>query len=393
MPYANLTYEMLGPAIFLSAGFAFLLLYMHDRTQLPALRLSGAYFASLFGFVAVMLVDSDLQPAFQAAILVSLFSGHFLLVWGVASLFGKKFPWLAFWLSVAVVLSLIIYANASGAMFWLRFTAISGFTALVDLMCCVLVWRARSHRVDIVVALVFLAQAALTLNRIVLIQLSEIDLSTHSVFKISDFAPSMQTENAIFAIVIGLALFSRYSVTLVMQLRRLADTDPLTGLLNRRAFEAKVQALRAASAPLPTGLIICDIDHFKRVNDSHGHEVGDRSLKAFAELLERETPDTAICTRLGGEEFCIVLAGVNNEAIRLQATHLRRAVEQLQIAIRSGNLSLTASFGCCKLEPGDDLRTAMGNADAAVYQAKKDGRNLVREVAQTGATAEQTKVA
>ena len=384
---------MLGPAIFLSAGFAFLLLYMHDRTQLPALRLSGAYFASLFGFVAVMLVDSDLQPAFQAAILVSLFSGHFLLVWGVASLFGKKFPWLAFWLSVAVVLSLIIYANASGAMFWLRFTAISGFTALVDLMCCVLVWRARSHRVDIVVALVFLAQAALTLNRIVLIQLSEIDLSTHSVFKNSDFAPSMQTENAIFAIVIGLALFSRYSVTLVMQLRRLADTDPLTGLLNRRAFEAKVQALRAASAPLPTGLIICDIDHFKRVNDSHGHEVGDRSLKAFAELLERETPDTAICTRLGGEEFCIVLAGVNNEAIRLQATHLRRAVEQLQIAIRGGNLSLTASFGCCKLEPGDDLRTAMGNADAAVYQAKKDGRNLVREVAQTVATAEQTKVA
>ena len=393
MPYANLTYEMLGPAIFLSAGFAFLLLYMHDRTQLPALRLSGAYSASLFGFVAVMLVDSDLQPAFQAAILVSLFSGHFLLVWGVASLFGKKFPWLAFWLSVAVVLSLIIYANASGAMFWLRFTAISGFTALVDLMCCALVWRARSHRVDIVVALVFLAQAALTLNRIVLIQLSEIDLSTHSVFKNSDFAPSMQTENAIFAIVIGLALFSRYSVTLVMQLRRLADTDPLTGLLNRRAFEAKVQALRAASAPLPTGLIICDIDHFKRVNDSHGHEVGDRSLKAFAELLERETPDTAICTRLGGEEFCIVLAGVNNEAIRLQATHLRRAVEQLQIAIRGGNLSLTASFGCCKLEPGDDLRTAMGNADAAVYQAKKDGRNLVREVAQTVATAEQTKVA
>lgn len=393
MPFANLTYEMLGPAIFLSAGFAFLLLYMHDRTQLPALRLSGAYFASLFGFIAVMLVDSDLQPGFQAAILVSLFSGHFLLVWGVASLFGKKFPRLAFGLSVAVVLSLIIYANASGAMFWLRFTAISGFTVLVDLMCCVLVWRARSHRVDIVVALAFLAQAALTLNRIVLIQLSEIDLSTHSVFKNSDFAPSMQTENAIFAIVIGLALFSRYSVTLVMQLRRLADTDPLTGLLNRRAFETKVQALRAVSAPLPTGLIICDIDHFKRVNDSHGHEVGDRSLKAFAELLERETPDTAICTRLGGEEFCIVLAGVNNEAIRLQATHLRRAVEQLHVTIRGGNLSLTASFGYCKLEPGDDLRTAMVNADAAVYQAKKDGRNLVREAAQTVATAEQMKVA
>lgn len=380
MQYAYLSYEWLGPAIFLSAGGAFLLLYLHDRKQLPALRLAGAFLLSVTGYVAVMLGDADIHPAYQAVILTSLFSGHFLLVWGVASLFGQKVPCLAYAIAAVFVASVAIYSAHNGQMFWLRYAAVSGFTAFVYLMCCVLVLRARSHRVDIVVALLFLGQVLLTVNRLLHVQFSGLDLTTHHAFKSSSFAPSMQTENAIFAIAIGLALFARYSVTLVTQLQRLAETDPLTGLLNRRAFEARVEALRQASAPLPTGLIICDIDHFKRVNDEYGHEVGDRALKAFSQLLERETPETAICTRLGGEEFCILLAGATDETIRLQACHLRVAVERLQISTKGDCLSLTASFGYCRLDPDSDLTTAMAEVDAAVYQAKSDGRNLVRKV-------------
>lgn len=378
MQYAYLSYEWLGPAIFLSAGGAFLLLYLHDRKQLPALRLAGAFLLSVTGYVAVMLGDADIHPAYQVVILSSLFSGHFLLIWGVASLFGQPVPRLAFGLATVIVASIAIYSTYNGQMFWLRYAAVSGFTAFVYLICSALVWRARSHRVDAVIAALLLFQVLLTVNRLLHVEFSGLDLSTHHAFKGSSFAPSMQTENAIFAIAIGLALFSRYSVTLVMQLQRLAETDPLTGLLNRRAFEARVEALRAASAPLPTGLIICDIDHFKRVNDGHGHEVGDRALKAFSQLLERETPDTAICTRLGGEEFCILLAGATDETIRLQASHLRAAVEHLQVTTKADSLRLTASFGYCRLDPDCDLMTAMAEVDAAVYQAKNEGRNLVR---------------
>jgi diguanylate cyclase (GGDEF)-like protein len=240
------------------------------------------------------------------------------------------------------------------------------------------VWRARSHRVDAVVAALFLVQVLVILNRTFLVLSSGLDLSTHHAFKESAFAASMQTENAMFAIAIGLALFARYSVTLVKRLQLLAETDPLTGLLNRRAFEGRVQALRTSIAPLSTGLIICDIDHFKRINDRHGHEVGDRALEAFSRLLERETPETAICTRLGGEEFCILLAGAADETVWLQATHLRGAVERLQIPTKNGCLRLTASFGFCRLDPDCDLMKAMADVDAAVYQAKNDGRNLVR---------------
>jgi len=393
LQYAYLTYEFLGPAIFVFAGGAFLLLYFHDRKQRAALKLAGAFLFSAFGFVAVMLGDADVHPAYQAVVLTSLFSGHFLLISGVASLFGKDTAHLAFWFAALAVASIAIYASYTGSMFWLRYAAVSGFTAFVYLMCCALVWRARSHRVDVVVAALFLIQVLVTLNRIQLVQSSGMDLTTHHDFKSSAFAASMQTENAMFAIAIGLALFARYSVTLVKQLQRLAETDPLTGLLNRRAFEARVQALRESSVPLSTGLIICDIDHFKRVNDRHGHEVGDRALKAFARLLEQETPDTAICTRLGGEEFCILLAGVTDESIRLQATHLRGAVERLKIATREQHLRLTASFGYCRLDPDCDLMTAMAEVDAAVYQAKNDGRNLVRRAEPTPAIGSRMQLA
>jgi len=375
---ANLTYQWLGPVIFVSAGVAFLLLYSHDRKQLSALRLAGAYFLSLIGFMAVMLVDEGTHPGFQSITLISLFSGHFLLVWGVASLLGQRFPRLLFGSAMMIVSIVIIYANLASSPFSLKYMAVCGFIITIALICSQLVWRARSHRVDIVVAAVFLAQAVITLNRIVQMHLSELDLSTRSAFKSSHFASSMQTENAIFAIVVGLALFARYSVTLVMRLNRLAETDPLTGLYNRRAFEAKVPAMRTGSAPLPTGLIICDIDHFKRVNDTYGHDVGDTVLKTVAQLLRNVAGESAICARLGGEEFCILLPESNGEMTRLTAARLRLAIEMQQLVSSGRKFGLTASFGYCELAPADELRAAMARVDAAVYQAKDDGRNLVR---------------
>ncbi|WP_152599659.1 GGDEF domain-containing protein, partial [Hoeflea sp. BAL378] len=358
--------------IFVSAGIAFLLLYSHDRSQLAALRLAGAYFLSLVGFLAVMLVDGDLFPGFQLITIGSLFIGHFLLVWGVSSLLGQKFPRLAFGAAVLMASGVLLYAVLNSSPFWFKYSAAGGFIVLVDLICGVLAWRARSHRVDDVVAAVFLAQALLTLTRIVRINLSGLDLSTHSAFKSSHFASAMQTENAIFAIVIGLALFARYSAMLVTKLSRLAETDPLTGLLNRRAFEAKVPAMRAASAPLPTGLIICDIDHFKQVNDTYGHDVGDAVLKTVARLLRNVAGEGSICARLGGEEFCILLPESNAEMTRLTAARLRVAIELQQMVSSGQKFGLTASFGYCELAPGDDLRVAMANTDAAVYQAKAD---------------------
>ncbi|MGJ8572433.1 MAG: GGDEF domain-containing protein [Hoeflea sp.] len=375
---ANLTYQWLGPAVFVSAGVAFLLLFAHDRKQFATLKLSGAFFFAGIGFTLIMLVDGDVSRVYQATVQSSLFVSHFLLMWGVASLYERRFPKVPFGLAVMVAAGVIGYTLFQPTLFWLRVATASGFIVFVDLMCSVLVWRARRHRVDTVLAGIFAIQAALTSVRIIQPFLPGAELLTLDTISGSPFMASMQTANSLFAIVMGLALFARYSTTLVMRLNRLAETDPLTGLLNRRDFDTKVDLLRAAAAPLPTGLIICDIDSFKQVNDTHGHHVGDTVLQAVARLLQDEAGEASLCVRLGGEEFCILLPEANIEMTRLAATRLRVAIETQKIVSSGRRLELTASFGFCQLAPEDDFRTAMANVDAAVYQAKADGRNLVR---------------
>lgn len=376
--FPNLTYQWLGPAIIVTAGVAFLSLFFYDRKQFPALRLAGAYFFAAIGFTLIMLAVGDLHPAYRAAIQTSLLASHFLLIWGVASLYGQKFPRTIFALAVMGLVSILMYTYSHPSLFGLRFTATSGFVVFVDLLCGYMVWRARTHRIDAAISTILVVQAFFTFYRIIQIHLNGPSPLTLDAFNGSAFASSMQTGNAIFAIVIGVALFARYSVNLVMRLIRLAETDPLTGLLNRRAFDARVQRLRAASEPFPTGLIICDIDHFKRVNDTHGHDAGDIALKHVAKLLRDVSGEESICARLGGEEFCILLPESNEEMTRLAATRLRIALESLSILIPDNDLKLTASFGYCVLAPGDDFDAAMNGTDAAVYQSKNDGRNRVR---------------
>ena len=393
MIIADLTYQWLGPGILVSGGLAFLMLYLCDHRQVSALKLSGAYLFAATGFTQIMLVHGDMRLANQWVIQTSLFISHFLIVWGVFSLYRRPFPKLIFGLGGAVALGTIAYTNFDESLFWLRVVAAHGFMAFVHVICGVLAWRMRNHKVDMVIAAIFLIQAALTTGRILQLYLPGAELMTPGNFGTSYFAAAVQTSNAFFAIIIGIALFSRYSVSVLIRLNRLAETDPLTGLLNRRAFETAAASLRASSAPLPAGLIICDIDHFKHVNDNHGHDAGDTALKAFACLLQKVAGDTAICTRLGGEEFCVLLAESNSEMTRLTATRLRVATETLRIATTGGPLRMTASFGYCELSPGADLRAAMVAVDAAVYQAKKDGRNLARMAApEMGAISTETPV-
>jgi diguanylate cyclase (GGDEF)-like protein len=384
---ANLTYQWLGPAVFISVGIAFLLLFTHDRKQFAALKLSGAFFFAGIGFTLIMLVDGDSSRTYQATVQSSLFISHFLLMWGVASLYERRFPKVPFGLAMMIAAGVIGYTIFQPSLFWLRVATASGFIVFVDLICSLLVWRARGHRIDTVLAGIFAIQAMLTSVRVIQPYLPGAELLTLDTFTGSQFMASMQTINTLFAIVLGLALFARYSTNLVMRLNRLAETDPLTGLLNRRAFETKVDLLRAAAAPLPTGLIICDIDHFKRVNDTHGHHVGDTVLQAVARLLQDEAGEASLCARLGGEEFCIVLPETNSEMTRLAATRLRVAIETQKIVSSDRGLELTASFGYCQLAPEDDFRTAMASVDAAVYQAKADGRNLVRMATDAVTTA------
>ncbi len=162
--------------------------------------------------------------------------------------------------------------------------------------------------------------------------------------------------------------------TMQEELIRLAETDPLTGSYNRRAFFKRARAA-AALDPRPGAVsaILLDIDHFKRINDEHGHDVGDVAIKAVAELIA----GAGIAGRLGGEEFAVILPGRGLAEAVAQAERLRADVQALRIRGTRGPIALSCSFGVSTWRDGDSVEALVKRADVALYAAKGGGRNRV----------------
>jgi diguanylate cyclase (GGDEF)-like protein len=161
---------------------------------------------------------------------------------------------------------------------------------------------------------------------------------------------------------------------------RLAMTDDLTGLANRRAFVAVAEhAIARFDAALPPpALLIVDLDHFKRVNDVYGHRAGDQALQAAAEALARSVRgDVDFVGRLGGEEFVVLLAAADEETARRAAESARAAIAAMRVAAPNGEIAVTASIGYTPLVAGDTVSTALQRADEALYAAKRAGRNQI----------------
>ena len=180
-----------------------------------------------------------------------------------------------------------------------------------------------------------------------------------------------------FVAVIAMAILSGAAVQSDREHRRDAVIDPLTGLLNRAAFaqrlaELQEQVDRGDDAPL--GFLVGDIDHFKRINDVHGHPVGDAVLTDVAYTLRNELRDYDVVYRLGGEEFVVVLPGAGLEKTKEVAERLRIAVANAS----TGGISVTMSFGAAAVS-GTAVRFphVYAEADAALYEAKRAGRNRV----------------
>ena len=159
------------------------------------------------------------------------------------------------------------------------------------------------------------------------------------------------------------------------ELVRLASVDPLTGLHNRRVFFEHAEEVRARNAE-ETALtaIMLDIDHFKRINDLYGHDVGDQAIAAVAKAARI---DGGITGRLGGEEFAILLKGQTLTDGVVLAEQLRTRMAALRLDTANGPLTLTCSFGVSQRKPGDSIDDLLKRADVALYAAKRSGRNRV----------------
>ncbi len=169
----------------------------------------------------------------------------------------------------------------------------------------------------------------------------------------------------------------------LIEARDSARLDPLTELANRRAFG---EAYAALAPNLAVVVAMCDIDHFKCINDRFGHEVGDRVLKAISQTLAAEC-EGHLVARIGGEEFAILFIGVDLEATRAIVDRARAAIAARRFRLRSTEAfigAVTISAGLAPASASESQEEAMARADAALYAAKRAGRNIVATSAQAG---------
>jgi len=172
---------------------------------------------------------------------------------------------------------------------------------------------------------------------------------------------------------------------LMARLYRRANHDFLTGTLNRSALSQRAEELlehrRRHSDEPPVAVLLLDLDHFKLINDRHGHATGDRVLRSFARLLHEQLRQQDLLARLGGEEFAVVLPGIALDEARLIAERLRRRVKAMILATNDGeSLHVTVSIGSVgftSISVADSPVVTLGHADQALYFAKANGRNRI----------------
>ncbi|MDO8605137.1 MAG: diguanylate cyclase, partial [Phaeospirillum sp.] len=213
-----------------------------------------------------------------------------------------------------------------------------------------------------------------------------IELRVSALCGIRDYAVTAtrtETSQGVYVIAVGSDITERKCAELELQglqaqLRDQAVHDPLTGLYNRRYLEEMFarELILAERQGHPVSLIMGDLDHFKRVNDVHGHLAGDEVLRVFGALMKRQARGSDICCRYGGEEFLLLLPGTSTEKAVERAEQLRMALAATPVTYGVAQITVTASFGVATFpRDGRTSDALIAAADAGLYAAKLAGRN------------------
>ncbi len=170
---------------------------------------------------------------------------------------------------------------------------------------------------------------------------------------------------------------------MMKELKLMASTDPMTKLYNRRYFTQAAQNLYnlAKREHTPLSLVMLDIDKFKSINDTYGHDIGDHAIIHLATTIQNHQRKSDLSARFGGEEFVILLPNTDLDGAQIFAEKLRQDIESSSLPLgEDQQLNFTISLGAAQINPeaGQDIETGLKNADLALYQAKENGRNQVK---------------
>jgi diguanylate cyclase (GGDEF)-like protein len=223
------------------------------------------------------------------------------------------------------------------------------------------------------------------LSQAVLLNVRMVAVVTTPMLSDRDFLHSpafgvMAFGTVLYTITLAFLLLSMTKERSELRHKIAALIDPLTGLANRRAFmsDADTMIAQRASRSEPIAVLLADLDHFKKINDVHGHSCGDRVLKLFAAALDRCIAQDDLAGRIGGEEFAVLLTDRSEEAALAFAERLRCAFAEAAIEIDGRAIRATVSVGVAVSRIGaHDLASLLARADQALYRAKASGRNRV----------------
>ena len=182
----------------------------------------------------------------------------------------------------------------------------------------------------------------------------------------------------LMCLIMGVAIWAQLSqLQMKLQLYNEATTDPLTGLLNRRTLMKQLNHLQRQllRSGRPVSLLMVDLDHFKSINDRFGHHAGDRVIQRFAKLLQQQARGSDYLARFGGEEFLAVLPDTRPQQAQQLAERILQGCREQQLEVLGETLTFTTSVGIGQLRARETIESSLSQADAALYQAKQQGRD------------------
>lgn len=356
------------------------LTWLQNR-NVPAFGMWTISFA-LCAAAAAFVVTQDSLPGFLA---IDIANALRFLAFGIAwqaarSFAGRKGNW-ALALAPAILWLAGSGLSLLGDDLRLRILTSSPVVAIAAFGIALELWRAspRAPWIARVAAALLLIHGSVFLARFVFVVLTVGSKLEPGSSIAGPFHPIAILEGLVLAVALAFLLMSAAKDKIGQEHREAALVDPLTAVLNRRGFEAEAERmlLRAARDGSSTALLLLDLDHFKSVNDSWGHAVGDLALRAVAKTMTAELRGGDVIGRLGGEEFVIALAGNRTNQAAVLAERVRRSVAALPIRGGEASVDLTVSIGVAAHRGATSLDKLMAHADAALYRAKAAGRNRV----------------
>nr|WP_321270111.1 GGDEF domain-containing protein [Alcaligenes faecalis] len=376
MSSPNQYFVLIVPACAALLGVAMIYCWSRLRDHRYLLWIASGYISTAIPMGIHSLMPNEQLARWTVPLSAMYLFGVWALSHGVALRFGGRTHRRLAWAIMLITLGLLFYFSQIDDDLWLRLQILNWGLALLVALPAKSILYSRRRTIPLATLLRASYLTALLYAFVRVFALATlIPREMQPELTRSGFWLLMLATNMFISIWVALAILTSTAMSIVQTLDHERSRDPLTRLLNRRAFFEQVKKRLELYGHSGWAVMTCDLDHFKMVNDTWGHAAGDRALKEFGALLARTVRQDDLAARFGGEEFVLLIRSASLHTAVLVAERLRSSVMNLHIPATAH--TLTASFGVVQLSSNGDINQAIEQADRLLYEAKHAGRNKV----------------